>query len=537
MIVKRKGFSLLEIVIAFSLVTACALSVIQIFRQGGMKGESFSSEHFTAMFLSQKVLEDINHRLSENPHYFSELIHTATGEKKPIIDGKHPFFQLLENTTNFTSLDPKEDKPITADSGSIYHQLRNFQAQIDTGFVVDPSTGQPFQNLVEVRIRIFWKDQIGNELNYSVSQMVSGVNEDTFADQVKTHLPPFSDDKIGKVLWDALASDIAPNPPTLAAFLSRNSGDPRVVKAIGSLLYAVTTAASSSDTINQSVKVAETKRDLALSAADVKTKISAAIWQEKIGDYYEKKSSLLFSLLGSLEPSLAFIASRTLTTGDLGSILSSHIYRLRNATIEGIALNDRLSLNIDATEEAFAQLLNAPYRALIAPRKVTPATRRMLDIKKLQVLFESFEVGATARLTELQKSVQSLQTAFEGREPAFLEYLSHEKELSNSFATIRAHYGETDGLTALTGRILQITGQCEAIEDDLHYLAVTEGASDVSGGTSTGTGTGFSSGNGSGISSATGSGSSTGTGTGADTSHGGQSNPGFSVHSPSQSQW
>ncbi|MBF0499314.1 MAG: hypothetical protein HQM09_04235 [Candidatus Riflebacteria bacterium] len=470
---RQPGFSLLEIIIAFSIVVVFALGIIQVLRQSGMKGETFSSEHFTAMFLSQKVLEDINHRVVENPHYFTKLIHTATGAKKPIVDGQHPFFRLLENTSNFTWLDSSEDKPISSDSGSIYQQLKNFQAQVETGFVVDPSTGQPFQNLIEVRIRIFWKDPVGNEQSYAVNQMISGLNEDALGGQVKAQLPPISDDKIGKTLWDSLASEMNPSSPTLNAFLALNHGDADVVKAFGSLLYAVQVAASLTITLNDEISNAESRRNSALAAPDAKTKNQAALWQEKICDAYEKKSGLMFSLQGSIQPALAGVASRSLSAAAIGSILSSKIHDLRVAAVDGIALIERLQLNLTAGDEAFTKLLNPPYRALIEPRKVNPIVRRMLDIKKMRALMESLEGKSTDRLTDLQKTVQLLQSNFAGHEPAFLEYLYYENTMVQSPNKLCAHYGANDGLTAVTARIMGMPSLCENIEASLRGIPVT----------------------------------------------------------------
>ena len=59
---RTKGNSLLEVIIALTILMISALGLITVFRSGGTKGLSFSSEHFTAMFLSQKIVEDINFR-------------------------------------------------------------------------------------------------------------------------------------------------------------------------------------------------------------------------------------------------------------------------------------------------------------------------------------------------------------------------------------------------------------------------------------------------------------------------------------------
>ena len=63
----RQGMSLLEVLIAVSILVAGVLYMVLAFRGGASKQESFSSEHFTAMFLAQKMLEDINDQVVVNP--------------------------------------------------------------------------------------------------------------------------------------------------------------------------------------------------------------------------------------------------------------------------------------------------------------------------------------------------------------------------------------------------------------------------------------------------------------------------------------
>lgn len=461
---EKRGLSLLEILIAFALVTTFALAIIHMLRTSGRQTEVFSAEHFTAMFLCQKMLEDINHRVSENPHYFTELIHMASGERKTVVNGGHPLFTVLENTTNFHYLDAAEDGPITPQAGPIYRQLEPFEAQVESRFVLDPVTNHPYSNLLEIVVRVFWKDQFKNDQSYTISQMLFGVNEDHFRDTPLAPPTGFSDDQIGKALWTGLASSAMPIPPSLAAFLAANQGDAETVKGVGSLLHVIQATLLTADVINGQIEDMVRKRDTALAGNSPQTKSQAASYQEKIAGFYEQKAGLLFSLLRRFELSAESLSGRSFAETAIGSILHQKRTLLREAAVHGMGLPTRVSLNLLAAEDALTRLLEPPYRPLLAPRRINPIVRHLLDVKKLRILLDSYSGNAQASLTSLQGLLSTLRGHYAGKQPAFVQYLDGEIAITRSLATLRSHYGEATGLTASAQKIGTLPLFCENLE-------------------------------------------------------------------------
>ena len=461
-----RAFSLLEVLIAFSLLVVAALGVISIFRQSGVRGEAFSSEHFTAMFLAQKVLEDISAQVSENPHSFTDLIHGASGDKKSIINGGSPYFKLLENTANFNSLSEGEDQAITLDSGSLYNQLKNFACQVETRFVTDKVTGQPIANLIEVVVNISWKDVGGIQQTYSISQYLSGFNEDQFAITV-AQVFPVSEDQAALSLWGWTSPGAAPTTGTFDSFMAANGGNRDIVLAIGRLSYLLDEGMGTTKVYNDKVDSYILLRNAALAGSDPATKKKAVSYQEKIAQSYEKKATQLFNLMSQAKPSVDYLKSQVMTDANLGSLLKSKKDPLKGLFQDCSLIIDQIPLNFAGAADEYDDLFKSPYRELLSARKVTPNVRRLIDIEKIGVLYQSYWIPGSSDVSSLRARIQEFRDKYQGKEPIFLRYLEREAAICATISSIRQYFGGSAGFAAFVDQVIDCKQNLLDLEDQV----------------------------------------------------------------------
>jgi len=465
---RKVGVSLLETIVALSILAVFAFGIIQVFRQSGIRGENFSSEHFTAMFICQKVLEDINTRVQENPHFFDQLVASASGEVDQVVDGKSAYFDLLENTINFSYLDPAEDRAIDSRYEAAYRQLKDFKIQVECRLDVpaDPVTGQPFRDLIEVIVTVFWNDVSGNQ-KYSVSQYLHGVSKLTFENLSSPQLEPYKEADAAWGLWWWLASGSVPTPPTFSSFMSYNDGgDPKVVKAVGDVLYFSLFARKIGLTYGNYLQDARTKRDQCLaSASDDKKR--AALYQERIGQLYEQKAAELFGTAARIRSSVQFLLEAPLSESTLGP----KIFQARN-NLRGrcwsVNLNiEEIQNSFAAAEDEYLKLQENPYKADYPERKVTLTIRRILDIEKIGVIILKGSGDLGDSLTQLQNRISAFNDSFRGLQPVFVDYLVQEAGICRSLDSLEAYFGGSTGFTGLIQQVMDIKDSMFELERKL----------------------------------------------------------------------
>ncbi|MBF0544942.1 MAG: hypothetical protein HQM08_10935 [Candidatus Riflebacteria bacterium] len=474
---RKKAISLLEILVALFILVMAGMALFQSFRGSGIRGETFSSEHFTAMFICQKVIEDIDYRLSENPHFFTELIHISAGEKKKIVNGDSFLFSIWQNTKNNGFLDQTEDGSIDGNSGKIYTQLKNFQLQVSSNFVTNLPAGsggssgsnssEPLPGLSELTITVTWTDSGGKDQKYSVNHILTGYNEDN-PNKAKSNIEvPFPNDEIGKALF-SVASMTVPSANAFSEFMKINGGDESIARNLGALALGVQSVLTISNLANAKIAELEQERDAALSSGSNSDKEKAAIVQLRIAEKYGEKASMVFLALARTNPYIQNLSSVALPDNLLGTILSYSTYHLRVVCTVGAAEIAFMKTNFEQAETEYQKALTAPYSDFLPARKVNPTIKSLLDIKKMKILYDSAPpLNANASFQDLNNSISSLLDKFRGKEPYFYDFLTKEKEIAASITTIRAYFGESGGLTTLMDELNQFPNKFDAIEKAL----------------------------------------------------------------------
>ncbi len=452
-----RGFSLIEVVIALTILAVSALGIIQVMRKGGIRGEAFSSEHFTAMFISQKILEDINNRVRENPHFLSMLVASATGVVKPVVDGQTVYFKLLDNTSGYTFLDISEDRPIESDQGQIFTQLKNFSCQVECQFAADPGMAQPYPNLYELTIRIFWKDAGGLDQEYQVKQRLYGIARDYYKTLDTEAVTPLEEKEFTWALYYFLKVDPIPDDPKLAAFIQENGGgDPTILKALGELLFFTFISNQSIGIYNAVINEAEVKRDSAMAGATSDSKKRGALYQQRIAQLNEQGASNLFAIARKVLDAPSKLLNSPLDASTLGPKVWAAKSTLKGKLWEGGTNIHSIETFFGAADKEYLKLLSDPYSPFFPIRLITPTIRRALDLEKMGIIIKSFETSPTQQIADLKARIAAFRSEFVGKQPIFVDYLDEEARLSQSIGSIRDAYGGSGGLVAILQKVFDM---------------------------------------------------------------------------------
>jgi len=450
------GMTLLEIMIAVSILVSCTLFMVMTLRRGGMKEESFSSEHFTAMFLAQKVLEDINDRIIINPHYFSQLVaYASTGKSFSVVDGQSPYFRLLENTKNFDELVEGDDEPINKNSGHLYDQLKNFACKVETGFLPNPdSPGQAFRNLVDVTVTISWTNPQGQITDYKLKQMVYGTNDEMYKVGISDQSVSDFDEKLAaKTLFKWLDPDHKADNWLMTDFTAFNGGgDPETLKSLGCVLAGLLMCDATTKEFDQSIARAKSARDFFLKKRSLATRSRLIKYQEHLAELREQRANTMFYIFSRLAPDIQKLEKCDFNVNTIGEKMSNSKKKL--VGIAPLMLNHllKVSLSYASAEATFKELLANPYRDGIHPNQQIGLIQHWMDLRKLGLLLSShWDLNEQQRVVEHAKVLDDLIGAYKGRLPGFVTYLNHEKNISRNLPILK------EELKALDKQLIQVT--------------------------------------------------------------------------------
>jgi len=451
----RSGLTLLEIMMAFALLVFSFTVLITTFYGAGRE-TPFTSEHFTAMFLAQKVIEDINGRVQDNPHFFTELIRDAEGEPLPVVNGQSKYFRLLENTKNFNRLLPGEDLPIV--KGDLFAHFKPFKVQVST-HLEDPITKQPQKNMVALNVVVTWTSKEGFAKEYKLNQLLYGTNDDLFREPPSTKLTLEEQKDLDRNAVLTLANLLAPLVPSLASptpgkfsiadiMNATPGGDAQAVIEAGRVVYLLQRNTLRDDKFVDTIIPIEAERDKLKwvvekpekSISDKDSCLRFVSLQKQIGALYEQKAlnhiSHLLMMRESL-PNIEIICRNPQILGKNLSLCTPFILGWLNTA--NIAADLSL-LDLSSAEKCFLTLVNPPILAILPRRKEPRLFQKILDVQKVAVLKELKDGEADQLLRQLHENIDLFNKKFYGQHPNFTDYLNQEKILSSDLKTIRENY-------------------------------------------------------------------------------------------------
>lgn len=444
-----RGLSLAEIMVALFILISGMTLLMTVFRSASLE-TAFTSEHYTAMFLAQKVMEDINAMLRHNPYGFSELIAKGEGTPQSVVKGESPYFRLLENTRNYGYLSEIDDDPIK--EGALFDQLRKFTVQVSTRFQPDPVTGEMRTNLLQVFVTVRWKTNEGADREYLISQFLFGHAADAFKTLPEQVMTPALQNYLdtNAVIQLALMFGLATESVTFNSILAANpDADPVALKNLGRVSFLSQLGESIENEFKDKISTLEDERDALKDMAELSTKLRFADLQRKIASMYEQKAVRhIGSLLMLKQPMRDLIEAlesnppKEDSIGIFGTLdaLKEFIERI-HATSGKVFLTIRMiPMSLSCAENIYLTLVNPPYLELIPQRQEPAFFRKVLDIQKIGVLSHDNDTDAFKLLEGLRANISAFRAKYDGKFQHFLKFLDKEAEIAGNLAVLRDHY-------------------------------------------------------------------------------------------------
>ncbi len=173
---QRKAMTLVEITIGFAILTAISAFFIS-FMTASSKEISFSSDHFNAVVLSQKISEDLLEEMALNPYGLETLgIDETIKSKHDVVDGSSVFFSFIEDRSEpWGLIEPAKDGMINSSMQPLYNSVKKFKFGV-SGSRLAKSGDHEDRNLVACNVDFFWQTQTGKGAYNSSFDLFSPVS-------------------------------------------------------------------------------------------------------------------------------------------------------------------------------------------------------------------------------------------------------------------------------------------------------------------------------------------------------------------------
>jgi len=408
-----RAFSLLEVMVAFSILLLGLLPVLSVFSTTSRESQK-TSEHSFGMSLATKVSEELHLSNWENPVWLDELESDPSfSGSLPIINGESPFFASLEDTKPpYGSIQSGEDPGIVPAVEPLYSKLKGFRMAVDCTSKTLPTTG----SVMDAQVIFQWTTPEGRTTKVPLDVILG-----RFACRPSI---PFSISDRAKA--DTLIRESfypGATGASLSQAVASAGGDLDAVRAVGDLVIL-------SLGLRDAAKVVREEGDILRKGLSGETEDSLNNLL-KLGRLHERYASYFLNVMAYLQDPSTNVPNgfRSQQLGQTSA--SSSIYRT------AIALFDDLPRDFvehfRAAQVSYADAFNPPFGSLVRPRLRMRLFMKLIDLGKLGCLTQYPEF-----LPSLKSSLKSFLTTRRGRNPNFTRYVERELEICSSVDNIRS---------------------------------------------------------------------------------------------------
>ena len=443
------GVSLVEVLIALFILTAAFASIVTVWQSAGSE-TAFTTAHYSAMFVAQKVMEDVNAMVRDNPHAFNDLISAAEGDDASVVNGGSPYFRLLENTKNFGYLHEDDDTCLLA--GPLYDQLKDFSVKVSSHNVPDPVSGAALPNLIEISVTVKWKPKNRKAGEYVSTQLIYGINDEMFKVAPNQTLSPGQKAMMDKGAIGYLAGvlGLATGSATLASVNAANPGaNENAMMNLGRIAWLSDMGRITEDEFKKKISKLEEERDALKNLQTLENQLAFTDLQRQISSLYEQKAvqqiGYLLLMRQPIDEFMGAIDKNPLAKNKGKVVIGATLYYdciekvLR--TLDSVFITIRIiPMALSTAEDIYLKLLNPPYLDLIPRGQEAFFFRKVLDIQKLGVLRQKAVADAMPPLRGLQQNFVLLVNRFSGKFPHFVTYLKKEQQFAQSYGSLQTQY-------------------------------------------------------------------------------------------------
>lgn len=415
----KRGFSILEVLAAAVILGVLGLAVMTTIR-GSARELRVTSEHTLSLFLLQKVSDEMNAGINENPFLDLDL-QAASGERLPIKDGGSAHFQALEDTAPpWGRIEPGRDLAISAGEDTLFRLYGDYKltriAFPGTLAATAPGTAP---GILDTTIVFDWPGVHPGTLDAKVKMELALPRIPAQPSPALDMDPGERDEKVERALFGSDGG--------LAGAASAAGVDTESARVLGTLLIAL-------DRARQELSPTGAPTATAPDTGDPADPLLAAARAE------ERKASLAWqALLAVRDPAQSLAASPVPLKPPLDAYKVQFL--IRRASIFKQEIEYHLALAIRGYVQAAGTLAGGPrrYRALITERKV-------LELAKLAMLITPARDGGFANAW-----IKYMEDRYRGRNPAMESYLTRQKAMVGSSAALSA------GMPVAVDRLQQAT--------------------------------------------------------------------------------
>ncbi len=438
----KAGFTFVEVMIGLLIFSFIGTSFILVIR--GMKKEiQFGGDHFTALLLSQKVMEDLAQEVIINPYGLETLgIDGKTGVPVKIVDGNSPFFtSLFDIKSPWFSIDPQTDGKIDSSISPLYSQTRDFQVAVSSARgapLTDPSEKK---NLEIGTVEFSWKPSAGHG-KYDLSCYFPSVLTEKKVDFNIS----ISDADLEKEICKTFFVD--PNS-NLATIISTKGGDAQTLKELGKISFVCSQFFKSEFFKNTLTKIQglETKRKKFSPALG---KDYAKTCTELAQNFYELAKSS-YQMMAFLEPCFEKV-SVNFDQQHLGNDLWLNKDRLKPAMVQFKKVCDNFNSSLFWARVNYENLLDKQVSISEGYRRQFLTTMRLLDLYRVFAVNPGWSSGKA----DLLKFIERIQKISQGRNPFLHRFCLQESDWSRNIDGLATKYPNLKKIQEVLDQISKI---------------------------------------------------------------------------------
>lgn len=411
-----RGFSVIELCLAFLILGLSFLPVIGLFSSSGRQSRQ-TADYGLAVTLEEKVAEDIRLANWENTHLPEQLLSdpsfTAT---LPIVDGQSPFFASIEDARPpFGQIQSGVDPGIEGSFRSLFHEVSTFRLGLS-----QKSESLATGSVTDLTLNMDWVDY--RRQTQSLPLLVRLARYGSWiASPEQVHDREQANESVRQLLYPTRAGQ------TLAAVAASTGADLGVVQTLG-------------DTAVLAKAVSDSKSRFAAATATLRSAVFASVLPEDsvrkqltLAREYERQCSTCLVIVTYLASPIKTLA-RSFDPAKLGTprpAKSTYASVLQN-------LDDVLGLFHSTLSEAlrwYVRAYNASFVKGMAPRPRIRAFMKILELTKLRTLATNAQDTAY-----LQKILTDFERHQDGRNSNFASFARHELSVGRDVATLRQNY-------------------------------------------------------------------------------------------------
>ncbi|MBF0407309.1 MAG: prepilin-type N-terminal cleavage/methylation domain-containing protein [Candidatus Riflebacteria bacterium] len=255
--IKKTGFTIVEILIAMGIVAVIAGGAFVSLRSA-KKELMFGAEHFSAILIGQKVMEDLSQEIAVNPHAFTSLgIDSGSLTEGSVVNGGSIFFTRVEDRVPpWGSINSSDEGVIDEKMQPLFKQLKNFQVSAKASRQAPVTSNDPARNLYDTEVEVTWKNSESSG-KYKTNCIFASVLSQKQPRQPFV-LPP-------EEIENEITVSLFGEPTmTLSEVLADKGGDPATIQSLGRL-YAYSDSLLNSSGFLQLVASVSTSADAVAS--------------------------------------------------------------------------------------------------------------------------------------------------------------------------------------------------------------------------------------------------------------------------------